>query len=80
MNAHSELIRLAAEMARAEGMPSPYLEDHAFYVSTPMAERRRLIAVAQKAENQCRDWAMRLRAVADALAADSASVTQEKSP
>lgn len=70
MNPYSELIRLAAEMARAEGMPSPYLEDHAFYVSTPMAERRRLIAIAQKAENQCREWAIRLRTAADAIAPD----------
>lgn len=66
---HSELLRLAAEMAKARGMPSPYLEDHAFYVSTPKAERRRLITIAEKAENQCREWAVRLRMAADAIAA-----------
>lgn len=70
MSAYSELIRLAAEMAQAKGMPSPYLEDHAFYVSTPKAERRRLIAIAEKAENQCHEWAIRLRMAADAIAAD----------
>lgn len=77
MSAHSELIRLAAEMAQAKGMPSPYLEDHAFYVSTPMAERRRLIAIAQKAESQCQEWAIRLRMAADAIAADKSSVTPQ---
>lgn len=69
----AELLRLSAEMALARGMPSPYLEDHAFYVSTPKAERRRLIAIAEKAESQCREWAVRLRMAADAIAAGQSS-------
>jgi hypothetical protein len=65
------LIQLAAEMVRCSGMPSEFNEDHKWYVSTPMAERRRILEQASQANEQCRIWALELRKVADALSARS---------
>ena len=64
---YAELINLAAEMARCAGMPSPLIDDAYFYRSTPVAERRRYRQVAERAEEQAKQWAVRLRAVADRL-------------
>lgn len=68
---YAELINLAAEMAQERNMPSSHYEDHGFYSSTPKAERKRLIAIAEKAGNQSKDWAMRVRAVADRLSSSA---------
>ena len=65
--AYSRLIKLAAEIAQAKGMISPYWDDHKWYASTPLAERRRLIKLAENADSQCKDWAIRLRDAADAI-------------
>jgi hypothetical protein len=64
---YAELINLAAEMAQGKDMPSPYWDDHKWYRSTPLAERRGVLKSAEKANDRCRDWAMRIRAVADRL-------------
>lgn len=63
---YAELINLAAELARGDGLPTCFDEDN-FYKSTPVAERRRVRAALVKMENRCKDWAVRVRAVADRL-------------
>lgn len=75
---YAELINLAAEMARGLNMPLCSYEDNGFYASTPKAERKRLTALAERADRQSKDWAVRVRAVADRLSR-SAGATQEKS-
>ena len=57
------LIKLASEMVRGTGMPSPFFEDHKWLKTTPRAERWRVIREAERADNQCKEWAMRLRDV-----------------
>jgi hypothetical protein len=62
------LIALAAEMTRGVGMPSNFAEDRKFYLTTPKAERRRILAEAEVALETARQWAVRVRRVADRLA------------
>lgn len=67
--AYSRLIKLCAEMARGEGMPSEFEQDWewAFTKSVPRRVRAHIIGTASKANNQCRSWATRLRQIADEL-------------
>ena len=65
--AHGELIKIAAELALCTHMPSEYYSDHKWYLSTPMAERRRIVAENVKACDYSRELAMRLRAAADKI-------------
>jgi hypothetical protein len=65
--AYSQLIRLAAQMARGEGLMSSFYEDHKWYKSTPMAERRRIVREAETVDSMCKDWAMGVREAADVL-------------
>jgi len=62
--AHSELIKLAAELVR--GMGSPY-DDGQFYVSTPKVERRRIVSEIDRYDEQHKLWGIRLREIADKL-------------
>lgn len=62
-----DLIDLAHEMACSSGMPSEHWDDHKWLRSTPITERRRILKEAQKANDRCRDWAVRLRTIADRL-------------
>jgi hypothetical protein len=64
---YAELINLAAEMARSTNMPSEFWEDWKWYATTPIAERRKVLKAAEKANDQCRDWAVRLRTIADRI-------------
>lgn len=64
----SELIKLAAEMVHGVGMPPEYVSDHAWCKTTCAKERDRVVRDAQKAHDQCKDWAMRIKAIADRLA------------
>ncbi len=66
---YAELTNLAAEMVNGKNMPSPYDDDHGFYASTPKAERKRLLGLAEKADRQAKDWAIRVKAVADRIGA-----------
>lgn len=72
--AQSELLKIAAEMVRGEGLPSPYAEDHNWYRTTPVAERIAVERQYEKASNRCKEWAMRLKKVADSL-----SLAQQRS-
>lgn len=65
--AYSQLIKLAAQMARGDGLMSSFYEDHKWYKSTPMAERRRIVREAETVDSMCKDWAMGVKAAADAL-------------
>jgi hypothetical protein len=64
---YAELINLAAEMARGKGMPSPYIDDYGLPKSTPVGAKCTMMEVANIAQDQSRDWAIRLRAIADRL-------------
>ncbi len=64
---YAELINLAAEMVRGTDMPSQYLGDHKWQKTTGINERRRILKEAVKANDRCRDWAVRLRAIANRL-------------
>jgi len=71
-DAYSKLIHIAAEMVRGEGLPSPYAEDHNWYRTTPVAQRVAVEREYERASNRCKEWAMRIKAVADQLSAASA--------
>lgn len=62
----SALLKLAAEMVRCNGMPSPYIEDWNLAKTTPLRTMRQIRDAADKAEKQCKRWAVRLRAIIDA--------------
>lgn len=64
---YAELINLAHEMALGTDMPSEHWGDHQWLRSTPITERRRILKEAEKANDRCRDWAARLKAIADRL-------------
>lgn len=66
-SAHSALIKLAVEMVRGTNMPSEFWDDWKWYSTTPITERRKVLKAAERANNQCRDWAVRLRMIADRL-------------
>lgn len=67
MSRKTELINLASEMVRGVNMPSPYSDDWSWYRSTPMAERRVVLARAEKASEQCKVWALAIRKIADSI-------------
>lgn len=59
---HGELIKLAAELVRGAGLPSPYGEDH------PSRRRRAYwLRELERANDTNREFAMRLRQIADRL-------------
>jgi hypothetical protein len=61
---YSALIRLAAEMARGDSLPSDFDEDH------PRGMRRAYwLKQCERGRNTAKDWAMRVRQQADALSA-----------
>jgi len=69
--AYLQLIRLAAQMARGDGLMSSFYEDHKWCKSTPLRERRRIIREAETVDSMCKDWAMGVKAAADVLRKDS---------
>jgi hypothetical protein len=64
---YAELINLAAEMVRGTGMPSPYVEDWRWYASTCQSQQNIVLEAAERANEQCKQWAIRLRSIADRL-------------
>lgn len=61
----SQLIKLAGEMVRSKGMPSPYVEDWDLPKSTPVKARRQIQEAARMANEQARLWAVALRDIVD---------------
>lgn len=64
---HRDLIRLAAQMARGDGLPSEHYADHRWYQTTPASERRDVLKQYARANDQARAWATELRRIADSL-------------
>lgn len=62
---HSDLIKLAAELVRGDGLPTCF--DNGFYASTPKIERRRITKAMEDVDERCRQWAVRLKTIADKL-------------
>lgn len=62
---HSDLINLAAELVRGEGLPTCF--ENGFYASTPKIERRRITKAMDDVDERCRQWAIRLKTIADKL-------------
>ena len=62
-----QMIFLAAEIVRCTNMPSEHRDDWKWYATTPMAERRKVLKAAERANDQCREWAIRLRGISDKL-------------
>ena len=63
----SELIKLASEMAQSQNMPSGYYEDWKWPKGMQITSWRKVADAAFKAEDQCKDWAVRLRKIADSI-------------
>lgn len=63
---HSDLIKLAASILHAPNMPLT-AEDRKWYATTPIAERRAVCKEAEAAHEQCRQWAIQIKAIADRL-------------
>ena len=64
----TELLKLAGEMVAGVGMPSTFLEDWKLPKTTPRRACRQIRDAADKADEQCKRWAVRLRGIIDAAA------------
>lgn len=58
------LIEISNEMVCGAGMPS--IEDWDLTISTPLKTRRQIHSAVKRANAQCKDWAVRIRAIVDA--------------
>ena len=74
---YGELIRVAAELARGVGFPSPYECDWQFHKTTGPVDRRKVLRAAELTEIVCKELAQRIRGAADSLRA--ADTTNPKS-
>jgi len=66
MDTKSELNKLAAEMALCKMMPSPYYDDWGWPKNMPVSAWVKVERSALEAEDRCKEWATRLREMADA--------------
>lgn len=66
---YNRLLALAAQMARREGMPD--FDDHAWPKRTPRHVLRGVRQAESRAHDRCGEWATELRAIADAIFAES---------
>jgi hypothetical protein len=62
---HSDLIKLAAQLVRGEGVPD--WSERKFYQSTPRAERRDMLKALRDADDALRVYGIRVREIADKL-------------
>lgn len=67
MDPKKELISLAAEMVMAKNMPSQHYDDWDWPQGMQITSWRKVFDAAYSAENQCKDWAVRLREIADSI-------------
>lgn len=65
--AYSKLIKIAAEMAMCQSMPSPVYSDWSFPKGMQPTAWRKVCGSALSAENQCKQWAIRVKEIADSL-------------
>ncbi len=61
--------RLANELARGQNMPSMFESDHRFGRATAQTNRERVIQDAERANDQCEEWALEVLGILDALEA-----------
>ena len=62
----SLLLQLAAEMIHGKGMPPEWVGDwENVGKGTPMKTKREMSKVGREANEQCRAWARRIKAVLD---------------
>jgi hypothetical protein len=62
-----QLIKLAAEMARGQNMPSEFLDDWEISKRTSRKTRTEIQRVADRCRKQTGDWSYELRKLADKL-------------
>ena len=74
----SALIRLAAQMARKEGMPPVFIEDWQLPKTTPVKTQRMINEKSCKAHDQCGMWACELRIIADRAKSLKGNVSDTK--
>ena len=67
MTAKEQLIVLAAEISKGAKMPSEFYEDWDFRKTTPHADKMKAIHSAIFARQQCREWAIQIRKIADGM-------------
>lgn len=63
----SELLKIAAEMALCRNMPSKYHDDWDWPKVMQITSWRKVFDASYSAENQCKDWAIRVRKLADSF-------------
>lgn len=63
----SELITVAAEMALKKDMPPTLIEDWHFPKSVSKKQAVRVVSAAWLADERCRQWAVKVRNLADEL-------------
>lgn len=59
------LTRIANELARAQNMPSRLESEHDFRRATPASDRRHVLEDAERANDQCQEWALELLGLVD---------------
>ena len=62
------LTRIADEVARGQNMPSMREPEHEFRRATPPSDRRHVIEDAERANDQCQQWALELLGLVDLIA------------
>jgi hypothetical protein len=73
--AYSELIHIAAELARGDGFLSTCAED-----MNPRLKRADILKTAERQEERLKDWAYRVRQAANKLSRSAASPVQASDP
>lgn len=67
MEMKSELTKLSAQMALCNNMPSRYYEDWDWPKGMQVTSWRKVFDSAQKAENQCKEWSLKLSQIINAV-------------
>ena len=67
MDRKHELFRIAAELATGKSMPSTEREDWNFPKYISSKQKCRIIGASYLANFQCKEWAIRIRKIADTL-------------
>jgi hypothetical protein len=67
MDVKNELFKLAAEMVMRQNMPSKCYDDWDWPKGMQITSWRKVFDAADKADEQAKDWAVRLRRIIDVL-------------
>jgi len=62
----SQLLKLAAEMVRCEGMPPYFAGDWDLPKTTPVTARRKISEKSQISHAQCKNWSRVIVSILDA--------------